>query len=70
MTNKQRVRRIGKDALDQNSTFLSASLANGAVESVVMVDQGTDTNLMPPSVLEHVESAGAAFRVTQVYPPH
>lgn len=70
ISNKGKDRRIGKDALGQDSTLFSTSLANGDVGVVLMDDQGSDTNLMPPSLFQHVDMAGAAFRVTHLDPPH
>lgn len=50
--------------------MFSESLANGAVESVVMADNGSDTNIMPPSVFQHVEKAGVELRVIHLYFQH
>lgn len=62
--------RIGEEALDNNSTIFSAKLANGAVESVAIADQGVYTNFMPPYVFKMINEAGVPHRVTQLYQPH
>lgn len=64
------MRRLGAEAIDNHSTLFSATLAHGAVESVVLADQGADTNLMPPSVYELIKKSGMAFQTTHLNPSH
>eukprot|EP00171_Calliarthron_tuberculosum_P000664 IDg664t1 len=47
----------------QHSTLFSASFFNGAVETMVMADPGTDDNLLPPAVLTLLLEADLTLKV-------
>ena len=53
-----------------NSSMFSASLADGAVEHVVLADQGSDANIMPLSILDNLLISTPNLKVSQLQPPH
>lgn len=69
-SHKGSVRRIGADAIDSHSSLFSATFSEGAVESVVMVDQGSDGNIMPPAVFELIQQADPNLDVVSLAPAH
>lgn len=61
--------RLGDDSIDSHSTLFSATFCEGAVEAVVMADQGAYDNLMPPQLLEAMIKANSQLQVTELCPP-
>lgn len=64
------VRRLGAEAIDSHSSLFSATFANGAVESVVLADQGADANMIPPAVFQLIKASGAVIPITHLKPAH
>ncbi|CDF33359.1 unnamed protein product [Chondrus crispus] len=67
---KGSVRRIGADAIDPHSSLFSATFIDSAVESVIMADQGSDGNIMPPAVFDMIAEAASNLHVASLVPPH
>lgn len=67
---KGSIRRLGAQAIDDHSALFSATFALGAVESVVMADQGSDANVLPPTVLDALKKATPGLAVEELKPPH
>lgn len=64
------IQRLGAEEIDNHSALFSATLLNGAVECLVLTDQGSDTNLISSSVFEAMKKAGFKGKVTILVPPH
>ena len=64
------IRRLGAAQIDSHSSLFSAVFADGAVESVVLADQGSDTNLLPPDVFQWVKNAYPRLTTIPLQPPH
>lgn len=52
-----RVMGLGGEEIDRHSGLFSAKFCAGAVEVIVLADQGADSNFIPPSVLPLIKEA-------------
>lgn len=64
------LRRLGPDAIDSHSSVFSASFLRGVVESMVLADQGSDGNMMSPTVFGALIKSNANLKVETLDPPH
>lgn len=54
---KGHIRLLGGHAIDSHSGLFRAPFAKGALESVVLADQGADTQLNPPAIFKALRTA-------------
>ena len=52
---------VGEHNLSNNSSLFSATFCDGAVDAVVLADQGSDINVIPPNVFELIASADSSL---------
>lgn len=64
------LRRLVADAIDCHSSLFSAFFARGAVDSVVLADQGADGNILTPKVFEAIVKADPSTKVELLDSPH
>lgn len=62
--NVGRAARLTGSDLENHSTLFSASFYNGAVESLVLADPGSDANMLPLHVLEELLKVDPSLHVT------
>ena len=65
---KGSIRRIGAKAFNHHSSVFIATFAMGAVKSVVMADQGSDGNIMPPALFAALKEAVPDLQVEHLDP--
>ena len=65
-----RVNLLAAAEVDAHSALFSASFAKGAIESTVLADNGSDTNLMPPAVFKQLQEACPTLTVITLEPAH
>ena len=53
----------------RNSALFSASFCDGGVECVVLTDQGSDVNLVPPEIFMQVQQSHPDMQTRRVHPP-
>lgn len=58
-----------KENANHNSSLFSASFCKGAVESIALTDQGSDVNLVSPSVMEKIKNADSELSIYTLNPP-
>lgn len=57
---------VGLAAKEKNTSLFSAEFCSVAVQISVLSDQGTDVNLVPPSILKLIQGADLKFQVSKL----
>ncbi|PXF44743.1 hypothetical protein BWQ96_05502 [Gracilariopsis chorda] len=57
---------FGGAEIEENSSLFSATFCTGAVEGIVPADQGSDINVIPPSLLTLMLEADASLQVIEL----
>lgn len=68
-SNANQVGQVATEDLESHSALFSASMAKGAVECLILTDQGADVNLMPKTLFEELNRAGGITKTTILVPP-
>lgn len=58
---------IGSAVIEENSHIFSASLCDGAVEAIVLADQGSNINVISPRLLEPMMKTKKGLEVSQLH---
>lgn len=58
-----------KRMVSDHSALFSGTFADGAVEALVLADQGADINLISTELFDSIIGTGGNFRVTKLVPP-
>eukprot|EP00737_Agarophyton_chilense_P000949 gb/GEZJ01001057.1/.p1 GENE.gb/GEZJ01001057.1/~~gb/GEZJ01001057.1/.p1 ORF type:complete len:583 (-),score=92.79 gb/GEZJ01001057.1/:1849-3597(-) len=67
---KGSLHRFGAEIIDSHSSLFSAYFFQGAVETVVLGDQGADTNVIPMAVFQKIRKADPNCPIQALNPPH
>ncbi|CAN8071777.1 unnamed protein product [Agarophyton chilense] len=65
---KGKVNRVASERIDSHSSLFSALFCNGAVETVVLADQGSDVNLLPKSIFQGITEAAPVVKAEELVP--
>ena len=57
------------DGQASNSALFSGSFASGAIETMILTDQGSDTNLISTELFHEIRKAGGITHVAHLVPP-